>query len=85
MSDLARDIELYGQDKWHLVETVPHGMQVIIWEPMYGHLIACFSSFGSGKWQLKSSGNFWDDLPESVVPTHWRPLPEMAKPPENGT
>lgn len=58
----------------HDIATAPMGMQILAWEPMYGWLIACLSSF-DGKWRIKSSGNFWEDLPESVVFTKWMPLP----------
>lgn len=83
--NLERDIELYGQNKWHTIDTVPRGMQVIIWEPMYGCLIACCNAFDMGGWRLKSSGNFWGNLPDSVRPTHWHPLPRGPEHPSTDT
>lgn len=64
---------------WRPIETAPIGMQLLVWEPMYGWLIASMSSF-DGKWRLKSSGNYWMDCPKVVEFTKWMPLPEGPRP-----
>lgn len=57
---------------WMPIETAPKDQQILAWEPMYGWLlVAC----NFGQWEIKTSGNFWVDLPKSVTLTHWQPVP----------
>lgn len=59
-------------DPWQPIETAPKAQQVLIYEPMYGCLLCAKTA--EGVWQIKSSGNFWRDLPESVVPSLWQTI-----------
>lgn len=54
------------------IETAPHGPMMLAFEPIYGWLIVMRKGDG---WEQKSSGNFWMDVPSSVVFTHWQPYP----------
>lgn len=60
---------------WQPIETAPTAQQIIAWEPMYGWLLVSRSPY-TKKWMLKSSGNFWHELPDTVELTRWMPLPK---------
>jgi hypothetical protein len=57
------------------IDTAPIGQQILVWETDYGWLLA-HKDIRYG-WQLKSSGNFYSEMPASVVSklTHWSALP----------
>ncbi len=67
-------------DGWHPIETAPLGDQVLVWERDYGWLLA-LKQHHDGVWTIKSSGNFYGEMPASVVAnlTHWRPLGDHPK------
>ena len=57
------------------IDTAPIGQQILVWETDYGWLLACHDVRHG--WRLKSSGNFYGEMPASVVSklTHWSALP----------
>ncbi len=60
---------------WQPIKTAPLGEQILVWESMYGWLLALHDArFG---WKIKSSGNFYSDMPDSVVSQlqFWQSLP----------
>jgi hypothetical protein len=65
-------------DRWQPIETAPAGQQMLVWEPLYGWLIA--AKFDDA-WKLKSSGNFWMDCPSEVVFKKWARLDHPDTPP----
>lgn len=76
---VARAIERERErDKWRPIETADLAQQYLVWEPMYGWLIAAKNDDG---WRLKSSGNYWMGCPREVTFSHFQPLPS---PPAGG-
>ena len=63
---------------WQAIETAPVGQQILVWESDYGWLLA-HQDHRYG-WQLKSSGNFYGEMPASVVANlrYWQPLPSPS-------
>lgn len=57
------------------IETAPTGQQILVWESDYGWLLA-HKDHRYG-WQLKSSGNFYGEMPKSVQANlkFWAKLP----------
>ncbi len=69
-------------DNWQPIMSAPEGEQIIVWDEMYGWLLALQDRrFGTG-WTIKSSGNFYAEMPMSVVQSlrFWQPVPK----PPNG-
>jgi len=64
---------------WQDISTAPDTQQILVWESDYGWLLA-YKDHRFG-WKIKSSGNFYADMPESVIAKleFWQPLPS---PPE---
>ena len=62
---------------WQPIGTAPEGEQIIVWEPNYGWLLACKNRHMTTGWAIKSSGNFYAEMPRSVVDAllWWVPLP----------
>jgi hypothetical protein len=71
-------LDMAPSSEWRPIKSAPHG-QCIVWEPMYGWLLASKDTL-SDAWMLKLSGNFWVECPREVSFTHWIPLPS---PPTN--
>lgn len=62
--------------EWQPIDDeTPFAEQMLVWEPMYGWLLCVRSKFVTSGWEIKSSGNFYHELPASVVPVMWHKLP----------
>lgn len=71
--NIETDLRLMSKNSWQTIDTLPSGYCVMLWEPMYGLLYGGKSVF-SEKLEIKSTGNFWQVIPETINVTHWRPL-----------
>jgi hypothetical protein len=69
-------------DGWYPIETALLGAEIIVWERDYGWLLA-MKQHHDGVWTIKSSGNFYGEMPASVAAnlTHWR---HIGNPPGKG-
>jgi hypothetical protein len=62
-----------AMNDWKPIESVPTGRIVLFWEPDYGWVIGCKSKLLG--LQVRSTGNFWGNVPPGVKITYWHSLP----------
>lgn len=62
-------------EDWQPIITAPEWLTLLVWEKDYGQLMASYQ--GKYGWKIKSSGNFWAPMPDSVIEKlkFWRYIP----------